>query len=113
MEQEEEEDEEEEAGEDDVKEGLIEFASTYHIHIPNLVEGLVASLVCLAEAGDLPGRPADCLTLLCRCPFYHTGSFFQSLICLGTAPPLLLIPSSTCFPPSLKARTLTCAVPES
>ena len=109
----EEEEGEEEEGEDNVKEGLIEFASIYHIHIPNLVEGLVASLVCLAEAGDLPGRPADCLTLLCRCPFYITlGVFFQSLLCLGTAPPLLLIPSSTCFPPSLKARTLTCAVPE-
>ena len=72
IEQEQEEGEEEE-GEDNVKGVLIEFASTYHIHIPNLVEGLVASLVCLAEAGDLPGRPADCLTLLCRCPFYYTG----------------------------------------
>ena len=70
---EQEEQDEEEA--DNVKGGLIEFASIYHIHIPNLVEGLVASLVCLAEAGDLPGRPADCLTLLCRCPFYYTGSF--------------------------------------
>ena len=78
-EEEEEEGEEEEAGEDDVKEGLIEFASIYHIHIPNLVEGLVASLVCLAEAGDLPGRPADCLTLLCRCPFYYIGNFFYKV----------------------------------
>ena len=75
MEQEEQDEEEAGAGEDNVKEGFIEFASIYHIHIPNLVEGLVASLVCLAEAGDLPGRPADCLTLLCRCPFYYTGSF--------------------------------------
>ena len=76
---EQEEQDEEEAEEDNVKGGLIEFASIYHIHIPNLVEGLVASLVCLAEAGDLPGRPADCLTLLCRCPFYYIGNFFYKV----------------------------------
>ena len=51
--------EEEEKGRDDI--------FTSHVsHIPALVEGLLTSLVCLAEVGDLPGRPADCLILLCR-----------------------------------------------
>ena len=64
--------EEEEDGKEEEK--GIEFATTYLAHMPALVEGLVASLVCLAEAGDLPGRPADCLILLCRCLFTSLGS---------------------------------------
>ena len=55
--------------EEEDTEGGIEFATTYLPHMPALVEGLVASLICLAEAGDLPGRPTDCLILLCRCLF--------------------------------------------
>ena len=66
IEQEEEDEEEEGKG--------IEFATTYLAHMPALVEGLVASLICLAEAGDLPGRSADCLILLCRCPFTSVRS---------------------------------------
>merc|ERR1719234_2062959 len=59
----------EEEEEEEKEEGGIEFATTYLAHMPTLVEGLLASLVCLAEAGDLPGRSADCLILLCRhCP---------------------------------------------
>ena len=61
--------EQEEEEEEEEKETGIEFAATYLPHMPALVEGLVASLICLAEVGDLPGRPADCLILICRCLF--------------------------------------------
>ena len=60
--------------EEEEKETGIEFATTYLPHMPALVEGLVASLICLAEAGDLPGRPADCLILLCRFLFTSVRS---------------------------------------
>ena len=78
--------EQEEVEEEDV-EGGIEFATTYLPHMPALVEGLVASLICLAEAGDLPGRPADCLILLCRCLF---GSARSSLGHKTTSPDVLI-----------------------
>ena len=65
--------EQEEEEEEDTEEGL-EFAATYLPHMPALVKGLMASLICLAEAGDLPGRPADCLILLCRCLFSSVRS---------------------------------------
>ena len=66
--------------EEEEEEGGIEFATTYLPHMPALVEGLVASLICLAEAGDLPGRPADCLILLCRCRFSSTISSLHNRI---------------------------------
>ena len=83
-----EQEEEEKEGKEE-KEGGIEFATTYLAHMPALVEGLVASLVCLAEAGDLPGRPADCLILLCRCPFSSVRSSLRTQIDVPRRPYLL------------------------
>ena len=84
--------EEEEDGKEEEK--GIEFATTYLAHMPALVEGLVASLVCLAEAGDLPGRPADCLILLCRCLFTSVGSSLRTHIDVPRRPYLMGFPTA-------------------
>ena len=70
--------EQEEEEEEEEKETGIEFATTYLPHMPALVEGLMASLICLAEVGDLPGRPADCLILLCRFLFTSVRSSLRT-----------------------------------
>ena len=76
-----------------MKKGKDDIFTSHVSHIPALVEGLLTSLVCLAEVGELPGRPADCLILLCRLVESSKGTphyISAHRRCPASAPPALL-----------------------